>query len=77
MRRAIEETNLDTGETREAVGAGTEVGANRLAEGQEVREVGPGQMGRIVLRRARARPQPTLAGYTRRSWGTLASGAEL
>ena len=46
--------------------------------GRRVREVGPDQVGRIVLRRARARPQPTLAGYTRRSWvgATFASGAE-
>lgn len=55
----------------------TVASAGPLAEETGVREVRQDQVGLIVLRRARARPQPTLAGYTRRSWGTFASGAEL
>jgi hypothetical protein len=51
--------------------------AEKCRENTDVREVGSDQVGRIVLRRAHARPQPTLAGYTRRSWGTFASGGEL
>ena len=54
-----------------------EAGPPAGSRGTRSREVGFDQVGRIVLRRARARPEPTLAGYTRRSWGTFASGAEL
>jgi hypothetical protein len=59
------EANLE-GRGREAVVVQV---VGPAARGKLDREVGAGRVWRIVLRRATTGPQPTLAGYTRRSWG--------
>src|SRR5688572_7173972 len=61
------DADLEAGGCREAVGSGWCLTAARVE--LKFARVGSVRLGEFVLRRSHARAQPTLAGYTRRSWG--------